>query len=165
MSTHRVLDQVEVAIRNSLHIPLTGLAVIDGDRVLSILERVRNTLPEELKQARYLTQENQRIIREAQEKADAILAEAEEEAARRVAESEILKVAREQAEELTRRAKRTAREMREEAEAYARDVLAGLECELDRLASIVRNGKSKLERTPEEAEAETRVATLTEIAV
>lgn len=165
MSTHRVLDQVEVAIRNALHIPLTGLAVIDGDRVLSILEKVRNTLPEELKQARYLTQENQRIIREAQEKADAILAEAEEEAARRVAESEILKVAREQAEELTRRAKRTAKEMREEAEAYARDVLAGLESELDRLAAIVRNGKSKLERTPEEAAAETRMASLTEIAV
>lgn len=147
MSTFRVLDQLEAILRRSLRIPLTGIILIDGERLLSILERVRISLPEELRQARYLTQENHRILREAQTKAEAIVATASEEAARRVEQSDIMKIAREQAEELNRRANQQAVEMREGVQAYARGILGALESELDRLTAVVRQSASKLEKT------------------
>lgn len=157
-STFRVLDQLESVIRKCARIPLTSQIFIDADRLLSILEKFRTSLPEELRQAHYLTQENHRILREAHEKGEAIVAEAAREAQAKVQESEITRMAQEHAEELIAHARveakevrdnadAYAKEMREGLEAYARDVLGGLETELERLASIVHNNKGKLERT------------------
>jgi vacuolar-type H+-ATPase subunit H len=154
MNTFEVLDRIESAVRNAFHIPFTGLAILDADRLLAIIERVRSMLPEELKQARYLTQENQRIIREAQEKAEAILEEAEQKAAQKVAENEITRRAEEQAKLLLEKARQKALEIRQSAEAYAHDILQGLQGELERLASIVGNGKVKLEKDRETARAD-----------
>lgn len=144
---------MESAIRRSPRIPLTSQIFIDADRLLSILEKLRASLPEELRQARYLTQENHRILREAHEKAESIVAEATLQAQQKVQESEIHRIAKEEAQEIHLRAKSAAREMREGVESYAKDVLTGLEVELERLANIIRNGKEKLEKSgqaPEE---------------
>lgn len=168
MNTYRVLDQLESILRRSIRIPLTSFVTIDADRVLAILEKIRASFPEEIKQARYLTQENHRILKEAHVKAEALISDANQkaeaiiqeanfeaeailvraraEAEERVSTSEILRMANEQAEEITLRAEMSARETREGVDHYSRDVLSGLESELERLTSIVKNGKLKFEK-------------------
>lgn len=184
MNTFRVLDQLEQIIRSNLHIPLTGLVFMDGEKVLAALEKVRASLPEELKHAQFLTQENQRILRESQEKAELLLKEAEEkakkiaqeadergkaiqktaeeradamiklaeeQAARKISESEIVKLAHEQASHLMQQAERASRETKDAADQYASQVLTKLEQELQRLVSVVRKGKEKLEEDKRES--------------
>jgi cell division septum initiation protein DivIVA len=144
MTTLKILDQIELALRNSFRIPFTGLALVDVERLLSTIEKLRHSFPEEVKQARYLTQENKRIIQEAQEKAEAILAEAEQTVEKKIAESEILRIARERADEMIKRAKQVALEIQDGASEYAKGVLSGLEAELERLTAVVRNAKQRL---------------------
>lgn len=140
------MDSLEAAVRRSVRIPLTSQILIDGDRILSILEKLRTSLPEEIRQARYLTQENHRILREAHEKAESIIATANEQAQQKLQESAIVSAAKEVAEEIHARAKIAAKDTREGVESYARDVLTGLEAELERLAAIVKNGRIKLDK-------------------
>ncbi len=195
MSIFKVLDQLEESIRGSFHIPFTGLAfLVDTDRIMAILEKVKASLPEELKQAQFITQENQRIIRESQEKAEAlfktaeeksrnlldeakekgekivleaeerarmiqkeaeqqteaILKSAQDQALRKVSESEIVRLAHEQASRLIQQSEQASLKTKEAVEQYASDVLAKLEQELQRLVSVVKKGKERLEESRHE---------------
>lgn len=144
ISVFRVLDKLEEAIRKSPRIPLTSIAFIDAEKILSLIERMRTSLPEELKHAKWVSKENQRILQEAQEKADSIIKSTEEEFMRKISESEIIKVAKEQAEEYSRRAKLEIQDMRNEANKYVHDIFLGLEKELCRIIEVLHKSREKL---------------------
>ncbi|MCE1245632.1 MAG: hypothetical protein LWY06_03190 [Firmicutes bacterium] len=77
MRIYHVLEKIENAVYNSPKIPWTNYALIRKDKILNLIEKTRNDLPEEMKRARWVSQENQRIIQESQVKAGEIVREAE----------------------------------------------------------------------------------------
>ncbi|MBI2266922.1 MAG: ATPase [Armatimonadetes bacterium] len=144
MSVFRALDKMEHTIKRSFRIPLLNLVFVEAETLLNLLEKMRSSLPEEMKQARWVSKENQRILQEAQEKANEILKEAREKANQLATDSEIVHLAREKAAEITREARETARLVRIGADDYAKEVLSGIENELGRILSIIQRSREKL---------------------
>ena len=142
---------METAVRKSSRIPLTNFIMIDSEKLLGILEKLRSSLPVEMKHARWVNKENQRILAEAHAKGENIIAESKAEAARLVATSEIVRQAKEQAAKLTEEAMESARTLQKQADEYAKGVLSGIETELTRITALVGKAKEQMntvEQTP-----------------
>ena len=61
--------------------PLTRNAIIDRDAALNLIDELRVAVPEEVRAAKRINQEGERIIEKAQEEAERIVARAQEQAA------------------------------------------------------------------------------------
>jgi hypothetical protein len=158
--------QREVAESKPLPWPLQEKSVIDRERLIRILDRTRESLPEEVKQARWISKETDRIaaesstradrvVREAQSKGREILRAAEDEVLRLLSKEEILVRARVEAQRTLEEARQESRRLREEAARYAREtrqdadryalkVLNGMEGELSRVLTIIKRGQESL---------------------
>ena len=77
MEIFTLLETIEDIFENSKELPFTHKAVVDKEEVLDIVKEIRLKLPEELKQAKVIKEEHDRIISKANEEAEEIVKEAE----------------------------------------------------------------------------------------
>ena len=77
MEIFTLLETIEDMLENSKEVPFTHKAIIDKEEVLDIIKEIRLKLPEELKQAKVIKEEHDRIISKANEEASEIVKEAE----------------------------------------------------------------------------------------
>jgi vacuolar-type H+-ATPase subunit H len=143
-----LIEEMEKIIEKSRHIPLTGKVFLDGDLFLDYLDRLRTSLPEEVRQARWITQEKERLLEEARLKARDLLTEAEKRTEIMAQENELVRKARNQAGEIVNRAQRLAEEMQAGALGYADEVLSRLEANLNQTLAQVRQGRQELQSYP-----------------
>ncbi|NPV28147.1 MAG: ATPase [Firmicutes bacterium] len=144
MDIFKVLDEFESIIQSSKKVPMTGKILISEEVLLDFLDRIRTILPEEIRQAKLLSRERERVIQEAREEAERILAEVREEVNRLTSESELTKQAQAAAEEIVSQARRVAREIRNGATEYADEILRQLEGSLDQNLSVIRRAREEL---------------------
>src|SRR5438094_9479689 len=111
---------------------------------------MRATIPEEIKQARWIVKERQEMLAEAKREVDRLLAEAREQAVREASQTEIVKIAERQAQDIVDEARREAREARLEMEGWAGSMLASLGVNLDRFLTAVRRGRERLHERSQE---------------
>ncbi len=142
----RLVDRLEALIEKGRRIPFSSAVVVSETVFLDIIDQMRISLPEEIKQARRLQQEREKVIAEAQEEAARIISKAREDAARLVAEHELRRQAQEGAERILAEAERQARAIRQGADDYAREVLLRLSDELAAVQRTVANGLAALEQ-------------------
>jgi cell division septum initiation protein DivIVA len=156
MDIQHLIDRLEQTLAESRHIPLTANLIVDEDRLYSLIDQMRMSIPEEVKRANRVEAEKERIMAQAQEEADRIRDLAKQEAGDLVQRDPILVSAQQRSDTILERARREAEAMRHESDAYAAGVLAKLEEDLLRSLSVVRNGMRKLdveqEAAPQESE-------------
>lgn len=133
-----LVDRLEAVINGGWRMPMTTRVQIDEREALDVLDLMRTTVPEEIKQARRVSQEREKILAQAQTEANRLVAQAQERAQRLLAEDNISAAAEEHARELVSQARREADEIRREADQYAMDLLDRLDGELKRIAGSVR---------------------------
>ena len=114
-----LIDKLDDLVHNAKAVPLTDQVRIDREEIYDILDQMRATIPEEIKQARWIVKERQEMLAEAKRECDRILGEAREQAAREASQTEIVKLAERQAQEIIDEARRSARETRLEMEDWA----------------------------------------------
>ncbi|MDQ2690252.1 MAG: hypothetical protein M3Y29_08270 [Chloroflexota bacterium] len=102
-------------------------------------------MPEEVRQARRITDEAGRVTERAREEADAIIARAQEQAAQMLDERELVRAAQQRAAEIIDRAKDEAREVRRGADEYAAGVLIRLEGECIKALTSIKRGIDMLD--------------------
>lgn len=130
MNVFNALDSMEEALNEGkpLPWPMQARTVIDKDKFQKLISRTRDSLPEEVHQARWISRETRRIaeetkgkadrvVKDAQSKAREILTQAEVETSRRVQNEEVVVVARREADAILARAKQEAQRIVTEAEA------------------------------------------------
>jgi len=139
-----VLNELEDLVENSPKIPLTRRVLIDEEKLLDYLDRMRAALPEEVRQAKWVLQEREKVLADSKKEALRIMEEAQKQLDRRAEESEIARQAKAIAEEVVQKAEVVAREIKQGARDYADDILSGLEEELNKLITQVRNGRAEL---------------------
>lgn len=153
-----LLDQLEEVLGAGSRLPLTSRTLVDEQEVLDILDQMRVSVPEELKEARRLTQDRDQVIADAQQEAEQILRNADSAAAERVGEHHLVRAAEMRAADIEERALRQAEATRREADAYAARVLQKLRDQISQVAQTVDRGLSELEtrtaRGPAEVEDE-----------
>ena len=135
-----LIDELEDSHADGRRLPFSGRLLVDEERILAIIDRMRVAIPEEQKRARRIVQEQERLIAEAQARVPQVL---EERGLLDAVEGERVR--------LLQRAEHEAAQVRAGADAYARQVLEDLDEQLGRLVTSVRNGLSTLgTQQPEE---------------
>jgi cell division septum initiation protein DivIVA len=135
-----LVDRLEALLQDSWRIPLTSNLVVSEDEVLEIIDQMRVSIPQEVRQARRIQQERERILAQAQEEASRTLALAQERVEALAEQHEVVRAAEVQAQEIEARVGEEARLMRSEADDYVVEALEGLEGHLADLLTQVRNG-------------------------
>jgi cell division septum initiation protein DivIVA len=140
-----LIDKLDDLIHNARAVPLTDQVRIDREAIYELLDEMRSTIPEEVKQARWIVKERQEMLAEAKREADRILAEARDHAAREVSQQEIVRKAEREAESILEDARQREREVRLGAEDYADEVLGTLEVNLGKFLAAVQRGRERLQ--------------------
>ena len=146
MEGMEMLDQLEDIIESSKTVPLIGKAMIDKDELLDIIQELRLKMPDDLKQAKWIKGERQRILLEAQKEATSTIKSAEDKIISMINENEITKKANEAAEEIIKNANARAREIRNATKQYMDDALADSEMVLERTLSTLRDNRLAMQQ-------------------
>lgn len=143
MDIMEIIDMMEETITKASSVPLTGKIMMDKEELLDFLQEMRLVYPEELKEAKWVKTERQRILDEAEERADAVKKSAEETQERLIDEHEITRQAYEKAEAIRDMSERDAREIKMDTDKYVDEILADVEHRLDLLLRKVREDREE----------------------
>lgn len=142
MDIMEIIDMMEETIEKASSVPLTGKVMIDKDELLDYIQEIRLVYPDEMKEAKWVKEERQRILSEAENRAETIQKNAEETQMQLIDEHEITKCAYDQANELVNNAQQQAMETKADADQYVDDILNDVEHRLDLLLRKVREDRS-----------------------
>lgn len=132
-------------IETARTMPMSASVLVHRDEALAIVEDALNTLPEELRRARWLLKERDEFLEQARRDADAIVAAGRTQAERMVERTEITREARRSAEQTLADAEADARRLHHEAEDFVDARLARFEEMLGRTLAAVRQGRDRLQ--------------------
>src|SRR3984957_13745347 len=117
-----LIDKLDDLVHHAKPVPLTDQVRVDKEEIYDILDQMRATIPEEIKQARWIVKERQEMLPEAKKEAERVIKDARE------------------------------REIRLGAEDYADEILNTLEVNLSKFIAAVQRGRERLQGKDEPAE-------------
>jgi F0F1-type ATP synthase membrane subunit b/b' len=127
-----LIDKLDDLVHNAKPVPLTDQVRVDKEEIYDILDQMRATIPEEIKQARWIVKERQEMLAEAKRESERIVKEARE--------------------DIIDDARAREREIRLGAEDYADEILNTLEVNLSKFIAAVQRGRERLQGKDEPAE-------------
>jgi Fe2+ transport system protein B len=137
---HQLLDLIAAA----KSMPLSSSVMVSREEVISLVQAALDSLPEELRQARWLLREREEFMAERTREAEALMDEVRAQAEHMVQRTEIVRQANAVAQRILDDANEEARTLRHQAEDFVDQKLAGMEIVLDRLTRTVQAGRAKL---------------------
>ena len=144
-----LIDEMIVAVTEAKSVPLSGNVMVDREQMLSMLENLRERMPEEMRAARWMVRERESFVARTNERVRDLVVRARKKADSLVAESSIIAEATEEANILVRRAEDEGRRIRLEAEDYAGDRMEKLEALLANVLGQTRTMRQDLHTTRE----------------
>lgn len=152
MDIQFLVERLEALVVNARKLPMTNQIILEQASVLDLIDQMRVAIPEEVKQARRIVQESDRVLQKAREESEQIIGAAQEQAAILLQDQSILRQAEERSGDLEQQSQSKADETMRGADQYASDVLIRLESDLVKTLSIVKKSLEVLEeRRPEPA--------------
>ena len=143
---------------NGRRLPFSENVIVNQADALEWIDQLRVTIPEEIKSARRVTNEVERLLEQAREEAEQILARAQEQATYLIEERELTRQAEELSHEILRQAQLEVDEIRRGADDYASEVLVGLESEVMRTLKTIKRGRHAAEDMLDDRRAEAAAA-------
>lgn len=145
MDILHLVDRLEELFNESRPLPMMRKVVVDEDKMLSIIDQMRVSIPEEIKKAQQLLAQRDRLIAQGQEEANRTLQLAREKASQLVEKDAIIQSAQVRANQIIEQAKHESEINRIEADQYIITSLSDLEKELEVLLVQVKNGITALQ--------------------
>ena len=145
MEIFTLLETLEDLLERGRNVPFSAKIIVDKEEMLDLIKEIRLKLPDELKQAKWVKEERQRILAESQKEADGIVKEAENRIIAMIDEHEITRKAYEKKAEIIETANEMSREISKGTKDYADNILAGLEVALEDALKIVQNNRKELQ--------------------
>jgi len=139
-----LLEAIERLAGEARAMPLSSSVMVNRVELLALVRQLRESMPEELAQARWVVREQDDIREHARADAEQILAEARAEQATLVSKQQVVREAAAEAERIVDAAHGTARQMRLEAEDYVDAKLANFEVVLHKTLAAVERGRERL---------------------
>ena len=119
--------------------------MVDQNAALGLIDELRVAVPEEVRAAKRINAEGERIIEKAQDEAERIVAKAQEQAAFLIDERGLTQAAEVASQEIIGDAHRDADEIRRGADEYAVSVLVGLEGDVVKTLQSIKKGIAMLD--------------------
>lgn len=150
MDIQFLVERLEALVVNARKLPMTSQVILEQAAVLDLIDQMRVAIPEEVKSARRIVQESERVVQKAREEGEQIIGAAQEQAALLLQDQSIIREAESRAGDIEDAAQNKADETMRGADQYASDVLVRLESDLVKTLSIVKKSLEVLdERRPE----------------
>ena len=146
MDILHLVDLLEEQLNQSRPLWFTQNVIVDEEQMLSIIDQMRVSIPEEIKKAQQLLAQRDRILAQAQEEANRTLAIAREKSEQLVERDAIVQAAQVRADEIISKARAEAEKIQLDTDDYVIETLSRLEIELDRYLTQVRNGIRTLKK-------------------
>lgn len=145
MNIFELISLLEEELENSPNVAFSGNKKrVDLERIDEIISEMRQSLPEEIRQAELIRKEKQAILDDARVQSDAMIRDAERRSREMVEDHEITKIATQKGEEYIANAQKNAREIRLGARGYAEDVLNDLEKYMAEYIEAIRRNRDSL---------------------
>jgi vacuolar-type H+-ATPase subunit H len=144
------IQQLEETIKEAKSMPLSASAILNRDELLEMVVGLRDALPEELKQARWVVKDREELLSKARRDADGIIEKAQVDQARMLSQEVVVQEAQEEAERILSDAREQARQIRLEAEDYTDAKLAQFEIWLQRVQEALAKTSAALAKTSEQ---------------
>ena len=163
-----MIERMEDFILTGMGIPFTPFTIVNGEKLVPLLDRIRENLPAEIQQAQRVLDRRDEIVNEAQAKANQLLQDAKKQSEFMLSESELLRAVHEEANRIRQQITMELEAMRkktfEEAEAakaqayeeasairigadqYAETILGSLDKSLQEFQTVVKNGQRYLKK-------------------
>ena len=152
MEIFTLLGTLEDIVESARSMPFTESVLVNKNDILDLVKEIRLKLPDELKQAKWIKEERERIMAEAQKEADDIVKEAENRIISMIDEHEITRKAYDKKEEIVAEANENYRIMAKESKEYADELLAGVENTVKLLEDTLLNVEATIKQTVETIE-------------
>ena len=144
MEIFTLLETLEELIKTAKKVPFTDKCMLEQEDLLNVIKQIRLKLPDELKQAKWVKEERERILQEAQKEADDVVKEAENRIISMIDEHEITKKAYEQKNEIMSAANESSRQITQGAKEYADSILSALSTSLDKIQKDIEQNRKEL---------------------
>lgn len=163
-----LLKMLEICLEDGIPVITRKYTVVKAKEMEVLIDRIYETLPVEVQEARNFLSRREELQIEAQQRAEKIIQEAQREADRKLSEADFIKAleregirirtqvqqdceeikrkAMEEAENIRARATEDAIKTKQGAELYAEQVLTNLEKNLTQQQQIVKNGQVYMEK-------------------
>lgn len=129
----RLINDLEEALAAGGRVPFSRRLMVDEERILDIIDRMRVAVPDELRQARQVVREREQLI-EATKKKIALS----------LSDQGLLEIAQRERARIIGEAEAEAARVRAEADDYSRQVLLDLEERVGKALTIIQNGLDEL---------------------
>lgn len=143
--SYEVLERLERMVLQAKSMPFSANCILDREEVLVLIGLLRDGLPVELKQARWLLDQSQELLDTARQQAQGIVDDARDHVAHLIDEHEITQQARHYAQDTVNEANEEARQIREAALHYTENRLTQVEDQLTEVLVMVRKHKKDLQ--------------------
>ena len=80
MTVLDLLDELEDIMDTASNVPLTGKVMVDKEEVMELVNDIRRSLPDDMKQAKWLKDEQNRILDDAKSEYKKLIVEAKKQA-------------------------------------------------------------------------------------
>ncbi|MBN1483646.1 MAG: hypothetical protein JXA37_02900 [Chloroflexia bacterium] len=125
-----LLDQLEELLTQGGRVPFSGRLMVDEAEAIALLDRLRASIPEEVRGARQVLREREQLLEQARRQAQRITEQAQREVSMRLDQEGLLEEADQRSIQILEETRREAESIRRGADGYARDVLTELEARL-----------------------------------
>lgn len=144
MDVKTLLETMEDILERSFTIPIWGKALVDKDDLLHIIRDIRLKLPDEITQAKRIKEARDKILLEAEKKANDVIRNAENKVITMIEEHEIVKLAKQKGEEIISDAHKVAKQIQLGSKEYADEILAKVENILKEALETIRSNREEL---------------------
>ncbi len=146
MDIVELLAELEELIEKGIEIPIIKKTFLDKEKLLDIINDISLSIPEEIREAKAINEDREKILSDAQRLADAKIKEAEHKVVSLIDEHEITRKATENASVIIEKAQKEAKEIRLASLKYADDMLARVERDVNEINSRIVASRNELKK-------------------
>jgi cell division septum initiation protein DivIVA len=146
------LQQLEQLVLEAKSMPLSSSVLVNREEVLQMLTDMQESLPEEIKQARWIVKDREDLLAKARAEGERIVDQAHEEQRRMALKEEVARRAEAEAHSILEEAHDRADAMRREAEDYVDAKLAQFEITLRKILEDTQGTARSVAKTLDQVE-------------
>lgn len=139
------LSQLRSALTSARSMPMSASVMVNRDGFMGMIDNLQAVLEQATVAASQIIQEQEQLLRQAQDEVDEMLHSARMEQERLVSDTSVFQMAKAQADELIASAEHEAEALRAETDEYVEKKLADFEASLEKVLQAVRRGRLHFE--------------------
>lgn len=145
MKAIELIEKLQGQIENASSVPLlSNKIMLEREEILDLLDDLRTAMPEEMKEARKILENEDRIKQTAKRKADSLVEEARQQKQHMIDSNNITKNAYEEADAIVKAAKAEATKIRVRTLEYISNLIGKAQDDLRSVISTLDENKAEL---------------------